>query len=807
MNTQIKNQTFTAESDPKLFLPVDPFPFWTEDHEVYGPLNLKANFRSYLKVLREHPAYAECMQATFYRLCVRKGKNSKRTEEVQRFTGRELPSFNAVSDVFFGVEEPTYDMIVGYAGQAAEGGRARRKALAITGSPGAGKSDIVNHIQYGILRTCEPRPFLGGSQMWNNPLGLLFLVKLRASKASRRRPSKMREIIEKEIDSFDLTGTAKIDVSNPDVIAIAAKHGFRSLGDGITTSQLADICLANDKDFVAIISLGLGVPKPSVDALVVPDPWVQDVVLGEFAGKYFVKKEVLVDAGVSFDETKVKGKQKGDDKYGEYDEAFTIDSLGDYPLDNMFMSEGQGLVDVAEVQPINYDIKTSRGDTDISAIGLYDDRDPRTVSPNGAFNRGRFIVKTEGFRNPDEDFRVLLEALEGQRIPLPEPLSNYHQQGVGWEGMVLIHSNDEQWNKFNSDPHKRAHVDRLVWISWKYPLEPKEAAKVSKKLWKASTFGNDPKAGGVHVEPLVWDYIGMFRVATHIDWQSKGNMSFMSVLNAYNGKTVRQSSMSTETDARTLRESAPFSEGLDGMSPREMDTILGTLASNALEEAHTGRRAAACITVAEVRDHMIKLLRKTPLIKDEKLKAKWIGWLELPLEKEFRRVELSKIYRAAFIPNFRDLANNFFRRYIEYVRSLNRPGRSSSSFGGNYANTAQMEQFLQEIERADALSLNSAQGDKFRANVLVAISEYMREHNGAEPEYDVHEGLKRCIEAYVLRQAKDITGMIGVTSMSEEQVKRLEDAKGRLITDHGYCQHCAGKLVFEVAQTRDFLTA
>jgi hypothetical protein len=43
--------------------------------------------------------------------------------------------------------------------------------------------------------------------------------------------------------------------------------------------------------------------------------------------------------------------------------------------------------------------------------------------------------------------------------------------------------------------------------------------------------------------------------------------------------------------------------------------------------------------------------------------------------------------------------------------------------------------------------------------------------------------------------------------MSEEQVKRLEDAKGRLITDHGYCQHCAGKLVFEVAQTRDFLTA
>jgi len=806
MTTLIKDTVFSAESDPKLFLPSDPFPFWTEGHPVYGQLKLTANFKSFLKVLREHPAYVESMQSTFYRLSVRKGKNSKRTEEVQRFTGREIPSFNAVSSTFFGVEEPTYDMIVGYAGQADQGGRARRKALAITGSPGAGKSDIVNHLQYGILRTNEPRPFLGGSVMWNNPLGLLYLVKLRASKASKRRPAKMRELIESEINSFDLTGTAKLDVTNEDVRRIAAKHNV-VLGDAITTSQLADILLSDEKDFVQIVALGLGVPKPSVDAIVVPDPWAQDVALGEFAGKYFVKKDVLEDAGVAYDAAKARGKKKGDAKYGEFDLDFTVPTLGEFPLDNMFMSEGQGLVDVAEVQPINFDLKVWRGDTDISAISLYDDRDPRTVSPNGVFNKGRFIVMTEGFRNPDEGFRVLLEALEGQRIPLPEPLSNYHQQGVGWEGMVLIHSNDEQWNKFNSDPQKRAHVDRLVWISWKYPLEPKEAAKVSKKLYTASRFGNKQENGGVHVEPLVWEYIGTFRVATHIDWESKGNMSFMSVLNAYNGKTVRQSSMSTESDPRTLRESAPWTEGLDGMSPREMDTILGSLAATALEEATSGRRTAACVTVAEIRDHMIKLLKKTPLIKDEKLKAKWIGWLELPLEREFRRVELSKIYRAAFIPNFRDLCNSFFRRYLEYVRTLGRPGRATTSYGGNYMNTQQMEQFLQEIERADALSLNSAQGDKFRANVLVAISEFQREHGGTEPEYDVHEGLKRCIEAYVLRQAKDITGMIGVTSMSEEQVKRLDGAKARLISDHGYCQHCAQKLVYEVAQTRDFLTA
>jgi predicted Ser/Thr protein kinase len=804
MTTLIQDVSYTAENSPQLFLPVDPFPFWTEGHPVYGELKLKANFRSFLKVVREHPAYVEPMQSTFYRLCIRQGTNGRRSEEVQRFSGREIPSFNIFSNQFFGVEEPTYDIIVGYAGQAHQGGRARRKALAITGSPGAGKSDSVNHIQYNILRQAEPRPFLGGSVMWNNVMGVLYLVKLRASKASKRRPLAMRTFIEKEIDSFDLTGTAKLDVSDELVKKIARKYKI-TLGDAITTSQLTDILLGNEKDFVTIVSAGLGIPKPSIDAFVVPDPWAQDVALGEFAGLSFVKKEVLADAGINF-EGSVKGKNRGEDKYGEYDSAYTVATLGDYPIDNMFMSEGQGMVDIAEVQPINFDTKVFIGETNIGAIGRYDDRDPRTVSPNGAFNQGRFIVGTEFFRSPDEGFRIMLEALEGQRIPLPEPLSNYHQQGVGWEGMMLIHSNDEQWNKFNSDPHKRAHVDRLVWVSWKYPLEPTQAAKVNHKLYTASGFGKAPEDGGVHVEPLVWEYIGMFRAATHIDWESKGNMTFMSVLNAYDGKKVRQASMSTEADPRTMRESAPWTEGLDGMSPREMDTILGTLASNALEEASSQRREAACITVAELRDHLIKLLRKTPLIKDEKLKAKWIGWLELPLEKDFRRVELSKIYRAAFIPQFRDLANSFFRRYIETVRTLAR-GVRQGSIGGQHMNTQQMEQFLQEIERSDALSVNSAQADKFRVNIMVALSEYQREFGNSEPEYDLHEGLKRCIEAYVLRQAKDIVGMIGVTSMSEEQTKRLEGAKGRLISDHGYCPHCAGKLVFEVAQTKDFLVA
>lgn len=794
MNT---NQQFTRETHPQFWLPEDPFPYSFD--------GLNNTLKDFLKVVRANAAYVEPTHAAFYRLNIREGIDNSRGEALLRMTGKEIPGYKTANK-FFGVEEAVHDIINGYAFQAAQGGRTRRKALAITGSPGAGKSDLTNHFQYNIMRKREPIPYLGGSTMWANPLGALFLIKLIASKKCSRRKSEMTKEVIRIIDSLDFTGTAALDFDATDVRSILRKYDITGTP---TTADLANIVLTSEKDFVAIVCFGLNLPQPTFEALVVPDPWAQDVVLGEFAGASFVNRDVLRQAGTKTlsgkDAVEVKGKKRQDPNYGQFDPDCAID-LCDFPLDNMFMSEGQGMVDVAEVQPINFDLKVWRGDTDISALGLYDDRDPRTVSPSGVFNRGKLIVLTEGFRNPDEAFRILLEALEGQRVGLPEPLGNYHQQGVGWEGMVLIHSNDEQWNKFHSNPAHRAHNDRLFWVSFKYPLEPEQAANVSEKLYSSSQFGKPADRGGVHREPLMKAYMGLFRVATHIDWASKGNLPFMAVLRAYSGEVVRDRGMGTELELRSLREKAPWTEGLDGMSPREMDTILGEMASQARNEFEAGLRSSPGFTVAELRDHMIAKFSKDPRI-EQKRREQWTAWLQGPLEREFRRVELSKVYKAAFIPNFADSCQMFFRKYQDYLKAVHLGSTRKNFAGSSYMNQADMEKFLQEIERSDALQINSAQADKFRANVLVAIRVYNEEHGTSEPPYTVHDGLKRCIEAYVLRQAKDFTGVIGMSSLSEEEKKRLDGAKARLVKEHGYDEYTAEKLLVEVALTRDFLVA
>lgn len=785
--------TFTRESHPQMFLPEDPFPYPFE--------GAKPILRDFLKVVRENPAYVECTHAAAYRLVMREGVDYSNVEENLRLTGKEIPSYPGLGP-FYGVDEFQHDFVTGYLYQAAMGGRARKKAATVTGAPGAGKSDLINNLQYVVMHKREPIPFIAGSPMWSNPLNALFLLfDIAARKTARRRDAMLKELT-KMIDDLDFSDGSALDFDNKQVLKIKKKHGFKA-NQKLTSKDLANVVLKSQEDFVSIVVYGLGLPKATRDALVKPDPWVRELVMGEFFGCTLIDADVAAACDLA-DKQALPGKTKKDKGYGQFDANYAVE-LYQLPLDNMFMSEGHGIVDVSEVQPINFDTKEWYGEQDIGSLGLYSDRDPRTVSLSGAFNRGRLLILTEGFRNPDEAFRVLLEALEGQRLALPAPLKNFWQHGVGWEGMIILHSNDEQWNKFYQNPDHRAHNDRLDWRPLKYPLQPSKRAMITEKLYGGSQFSDPDGDSFCHLEPLTFQYTGKFCVASHIHWDSKRGLGEDEVLRAYDGEVIRQPGMGTELNPRTLREMAPWTEGLEGISPREMDSWIGELCAKARREFEIGKRTAPCVVVAELRDHIISKVAKDPRI-ENKHKQQLISWLQGFLERKVRRPALTKVYKAAFIENFADLCQQFFIKYLGFLRAISRGRPAAGYSGGQYLTTQQMEQFLQEIERADSLQINSAQADKFRTNVLVAVDAYKSEHGGEEPRYDVHEGLRRCIEAYVLRTAKDITGVVGVSDLSPEEERRLNNAKTELVKNHGYCRYCAEKLVVEVAMTRDFLT-
>lgn len=70
----------------------------------------------------------------------------------------------------------------------------------------------------------------------------------------------------------------------------------------------------------------------------------------------------------------------------------------------------------------------------------------------------------------------------------------------------------------------------------------------------------------------------------------------------------------------------------------------------------------------------------------------------------------------------------------------------------------------------------------------------------------MHDGLKNCIERYVLRNVKNTARLFSTNSVRDEADKRkLTEVKRRLVEDFGFSEFSADELLREAEETKDFL--
>ena len=121
------------------------------------------------------------------------------------------------------------------------------------------------------------------------------------------------------------------------------------------------------------------------------------------------------------------------------------------------------------------------GSEDISKLDLYPEDDPRVLSLNGAFNVGnRGIVEfVEVFKNEIEFLHTMITATQEKNVPSPGkgPM-------IYFDGVILAHCNEAEWNKFKSTHTNEAILDRIVRVNVPYCLELDEEIKIYEKLIK-----------------------------------------------------------------------------------------------------------------------------------------------------------------------------------------------------------------------------------------------------------------------------------------------------------------------------------
>jgi len=86
------------------------------------------------------------------------------------------------------------------------------------------------------------------------------------------------------------------------------------------------------------------------------------------------------------------------------------------------------------------------------------------------------------------------------------------------------------------------------------------------------------------------------------------------------------------------------------------------------------------------------------------------------------------------------------------------------------------------------------------------MSGYMQEHKTLDVPYTAYEPLARAIERFVCAMVASATRILTFSNaVSDEEKRKLNSVKRRLIEDHGYDEYTADELLREAEETKDFL--
>lgn len=420
----------------------------------------------------------------------------------------------------------------------------------------------------------------------------------------------------------------------------------------------------------------------------------------------------------------------------------------------------KGIGVVPPVDPNNQDTSVLTGSVDISKMDLYPEDDPRVLSLNGAFNVGnRGIVEfIEVFKNDVEYLHTIITATQEKVVPSPGKASMIY-----FDGVILAHSNEAEWNKFKSDHTNEAILDRIVKVEVPYCMELNEEVKIYEKILKKSNFD-------AHIAPHTIEVAAMFAVLSRLSPSSK--VDPFTKLKIYNGEEIVEKGTTKKIDIMELREEAGLKEGMSGISTRFIIKSIDNAISNSDH---------ACINPLSAMESMIKSVKDLDTAEDDK--KKYLAFLQDTIRKEYNKI-LEKEITKAFILSFREQAESLFNNYLDHAESyVNKSKIKDKSTGEQFEAD---EKFMRSIEEQIGISESSARG--FRLDVTAYMFYLMRKNT--KIDYTSYEPLKEAIEKKLTTSVRELSRIITKSKVRDKEQDEKYSTMVQEMKANGYCDHC-----------------
>ena len=435
-------------------------------------------------------------------------------------------------------------------------------------------------------------------------------------------------------------------------------------------------------------------------------------------------------------------------------------------VETTFSQRGRrGVASVPPMDANSQDVSVLIGSEDISKLDLYPEDDPRVLSLNGAFNVGnRGIVElVEVFKNEIEFLHTIITATQEKRVPSPGKHDMIH-----FDGVILAHCNESEWNRFQSEHTNEAILDRLVKINVPYVLELDQEIRIYEKLLGRSSFD-------AHIAPHTLKVASMFSVMSRLKPTNKCDL--LTKMKIYNGEDVIEKGRVKKVDIRDLREESSR-EGMEGISTR----FIMKAVDNALTDAEKD-----IITPVSVMDALVKQVKEQ--IVDEEFKDRCLTILQQTVREEYLRILETEIAKA-FITAYEEQAQSLFDTYLDNAEAFTTHQKMKDRVTKEEMEPD--EKFMQSIEEMIGITGSSKEG--FRSDVTAYMFAKMR--RGEKVDWSSYEPLKEAIENYLISSVKDMARIVTKSkTRDDEQKKKYNDMVETLMEEYGYNEDSAEEIL------------
>jgi len=304
-------------------------------------------------------------------------------------------------------------------------------------------------------------------------------------------------------------------------------------------------------------------------------------------------------------------------------------------------------IGIAKAEPgdeNNQDISSLVGKVDIRKLEFFSQNDPDAYSYSGALN-----LTTQGLLEFVEMFKAPIKMLHPLLTATQE--NNYvGTESVGaipYQGIVLAHSNEAEWQSFKNNKNNEAFIDRICVVKVPYCLRANEEAQIYKKLVQTSDLAMAPCAPGT------LEMLSQFCVLSRLKEHENSNL--FSKMRVYNGENLKDVDPKAKS-MQEYRDVAGVDEGMNGVSTRFAFKVLSETFNFDIEEV-----AADPVHLMYVLEQAIKR-EQYP----DATEKQYIDFIKSELAQRYAEFIGNEIQKA-YLESYHDFGQNLFDRYVDFA--------------------------------------------------------------------------------------------------------------------------------------------